>query len=80
MEELDEEMIQFEKDHPSKKSSGSGNGGGGSMRILAIALAAVAVALLAALLVMMGRKNALVNKFYYFISNYKLIKNEYCFC
>ena len=60
MEELDEEMIQFEKDHPSKKSSGSGNGGGGSMRILAIALAAVAVALLAALLVMMGRKNALV--------------------
>ena len=60
MEELDEEMNQFEKDHPSKKSSGSGNGGGGSMRILAIALAAVAVALLAALLVMMGRKNALV--------------------
>ena len=60
MEELDEEMIQFEKDHPSKKSSDSGNGGGGSMRILAIALAAVAVALLAALLVMMGRKNALV--------------------
>jgi len=58
MEELDEEMIQFEKDHPSKKSNGSGNGG--SMRTLAIALAVVAVALLAALLVMMGRKNALV--------------------
>ena len=58
MEELDEEMIQFEKDHPSKKSSG-GNGGGG-MRILAIALGAVAVALLAALLVMMSKKNALV--------------------
>ena len=58
MEELDEEMIQFEKDHPSKKSSG-GNGGGG-MRVLAIALGAVAVALLAALLVMMSKKNALV--------------------
>ena len=26
MEELDEEMIQFEKDHPSKKSGASGNG------------------------------------------------------
>ena len=58
MEELDEEMIQFEKDHPSKKYSG--NGGGGSMKIAAIVLGVVAAALLAALLVMMGKKNALV--------------------
>ncbi len=60
MEELDEEMIQFEKDHPSKKSSAGGNGGGGTLRALAIALGAVAVALLVALIVMMGKKNALV--------------------
>ena len=60
MEELDEEMIQFEKDHPSKKSNSGGSGNGGPMRILAIALAAVAVALLAALLVMMSKKNELV--------------------
>ena len=60
MEELDEEMIQFEKDHPSKKSSAGGNGGGGALRTLAIALGAVAVALLVALIVMMGKKNALV--------------------
>ena len=61
MEELDEEMIQFEKDHPSKKSSGGGSGNGGNLRILAIALAAVAVALLATLLVMAVKKRALVN-------------------
>ncbi len=59
MEELDEEMIQFEKDHPSKKSSG-GAGGGGPMRIAAIVLGVIAVALLAALLTMMSKKNALV--------------------
>ena len=58
MEELDEEMIQFEKDHPSKKSGASGNGG--SMRTVAIALGVAAAALLVALLVMMGKKNALV--------------------
>ena len=60
MEELDEEMIQFEKDHPSKKSNGAGGSGGGPMRILAIALGAVAAALLVALILMMGKKNALV--------------------
>ena len=60
MEELDEEMIQFEKDHPSKKPETGGSGNGGAMRILSIALGAVAVALLAALLVMMSKKNALV--------------------
>ena len=60
MEELDEEMIQFEKDHPSKKPGTGGSGNGGAMRILSIALGAVAVALLAALLVMMSKKNALV--------------------
>lgn len=60
MEELDEEMIQFEKDHPSKKPGTGGSGKGGTMRILSIALGAVAVALLAALLVMMSKKNALV--------------------
>ena len=58
MEELDEEMIQFEKDHPSKKSGASGNGG--SMRTVAIALGVAAAALLVALLLMMGKKNALV--------------------
>ena len=57
MEELDEEMIQFEKDHPSKKSDyGSGN----SMRTVAIVLGAVAAALLVVLGVMMVKKNALV--------------------
>lgn len=60
MEELDEEMIQFEKDHPSKKPGTGSSGNGGAMRILSIALGAVAVALLAALLVMMSKKNALV--------------------
>ena len=60
MEELDEEMIQFEKDHPSKKSNGGGAGNGGPMRIAAIVLGAVAVALLVALILMMGKKNALV--------------------
>ena len=59
MEELDEEMIQFEKDHPSKKSSAAA-GGGGSMRIAAIALGVVAAALLVTLLLMMRGKNALV--------------------
>ena len=60
MEELDEEMIQFEKDHPSKKSGNGGSANGGTMRILAIVLAAVAAALLAGLLTMMSKKNALV--------------------
>ena len=58
MEELDEEMIQFEKDHPSKKSGN--NGGGGSMKTLAIVLGVVAAALLAALIWMLTQKNALV--------------------
>ena len=58
MEELDEEMIQFEKDHPSKRSD---NGGAGkSMRIAAIALGVIAAALAVVLGVMMVRKNALV--------------------
>ena len=58
MEELDEEMIQFEKDHPSKKSD---NGGAGnSMRIAAIALGVIAAALAVVLGVMMVKKNALV--------------------
>ena len=56
MEELDEEMIQFEKDHPSRPS---GNGGG-SMKTLAIVLGVVAAALLAALIWMLSQKNALV--------------------
>ena len=60
MEELDEEMIQFEKDHPSKRPGGGAGGNGGTMRILAIVLAVVAVALLAALLFLMRGKNALV--------------------
>ena len=59
MEELDEEMIQFEKDHPSKKNSGGG-GNAGAVRTMAIVLGVVAAALLAALLVMMSKKNALV--------------------
>ena len=58
MEELDEEMIQFEKDHPSKKSGNGGNGG--SMKTLSIALGVVAAALAVALIVMLGQKNALV--------------------
>ena len=43
MEELDEEMIQFEKDHPTQKSKGNGGGnGGGQMKTLAIILGVVA--------------------------------------
>ena len=59
MEELDEEMIQFEKDHPSNKSGNRG-ASGGSMKIVAIALGVLAAILLAVLLVMMAKKNALV--------------------
>ena len=59
MEELDEEMIQFEKDHPSKPSGNNGSNAG-SMRTIAIVLGAVAAALLAVLVVMMVKKNALV--------------------
>ncbi len=58
MEERDEEMIQFEKDHPSKRSD---NGGASkSMRTAAIALGAIAAVLLVILGVMMVKKNALV--------------------
>lgn len=57
MEELDEEMIQFEKDHPSKKSNSDG---GAPMRTAAIVLGAVAAALLVVLAVMLVKKNALV--------------------
>ncbi len=58
MEELDEEMIQFEKDHPSKRSD---NGGASNaMRTAAIALGVIAVALAVVLGVMMVKKNALV--------------------
>lgn len=57
MEELDEEMIQFEKDHP-KFSKGGGNGG--NMKTLAIVLGVVAAALLITLIVMLVQKNALV--------------------
>ena len=58
MEELDEEMIQFEKDHPSKRSD---NGGASkSMRTAAIALGVIAAALAVVLGVMMIKKNALV--------------------
>ena len=59
MEELDEEMIQFEKDHPIKPSGNNG-GNSGAMRTLAIVLGAVAAILLAVLLVMMSKKNTLV--------------------
>lgn len=57
MEELDEEMIQFEKDHPRTPSGGNS---GGTMKTLAIVLGAVAAALLVALIVMLTQKNALV--------------------
>ena len=56
MEELDEEMIQFEKDHPIKPSGNNG-GNSGAMRTLAIVLGAVAAILLAVLLVMMSKQN-----------------------
>ena len=58
MEELDEEMIQFEKDHPVKQSGGSA--ANKSLRTVAIVLGAVAAALLVVLGVMMVKKNALV--------------------
>lgn len=58
MEELDEEMIQFEKDHPVKQNGGSA--ANKSLRTVAIVLGAVAAALLVVLGVMMVKKNALV--------------------
>lgn len=57
-EELDEEMIQFEKDHPSKKSNaGSGEG---PLRNIVIGLGVVAALLLAALVVVWINRNSLV--------------------
>ena len=58
MEELDEEMIQFEKDHPSKRSDSGG--ASKSMRTAAIALGVIAAALAVVLGMMMVKKNALV--------------------
>ncbi|MBR6424208.1 MAG: hypothetical protein IKS47_05990 [Bacteroidales bacterium] len=57
MEELDDELIQFEKDHPSKPAGGNG---GGSIKTAAIVLGVVAAALAVALVVMLSQKNALV--------------------
>lgn len=59
-EELDEEMIQFEKDHPSKKSS-SGNAGG-PLKTATIVLAVIAGLLLAALAIVWISKSSLVKE------------------
>lgn len=64
MEEFDDEMIQFEKDHPSKKSSpvrGGGNSEGGS-KTLTIVLAAIAVLLVCVLAYVWITKNSLVKE------------------
>lgn len=61
-DDLDEEMIQFEKDHPSKKNSGNYGGGSGPMKTIAIVLGAVAAVLLIVLIVMWISKNSLVKE------------------
>ena len=63
-DELDEEMIQFEKDHPSKKTSKAPQGGtsSGGMKTAVIILAVVAAALLAVLTVMRIKDNQLVKE------------------
>lgn len=73
-EELDDEMIQFEKDHPSKKTSGnthfsgpaSGSGankaGGGALRTVVIILSVVAAVLLAVLAYVWIKDNRLVKE------------------
>lgn len=70
MEELDEEMIQFEKDHPAKnnrKESGSKAEGGFSgdsrnLKTIVIVLASVAAALLIALVAIWISKSSLVKE------------------
>lgn len=63
-DELDEEMIQFEKDHPSKKSGSANgyNGGSDPMKKIVYILGAVAAVLLIVLVVMWISKNSLVKE------------------
>lgn len=62
-DELDDEMIQFEKDHPSKKSGGNGyKGGSDPMKKIVYILGAVAAVLLIVLVVMWISKNSLVKE------------------
>ncbi len=60
-DELDDEMIQFEKDHPSKKSGGY-SGGSDPMKKIVYILGAVAAVLLIVLVVMWISKNSLVKE------------------
>ena len=63
-DELDEEMIQFEKDHPSKKNGNNNDYRGGSdpMKKVVYVLGAVAAVLLIILVVMWISKNSLVKE------------------
>ena len=62
-DELDDEMIQFEKDHPSKKSGGKGyKDGSDPMKKIVYILGAVAAVLLIVLVVMWISKNSLVKE------------------
>lgn len=76
-DELDEEMIQFEKDHPSKKSTNTyrpetsggynggnrgGNGGGSALKTVVIILSVVAAILLAVLAFVWIKDNRLVKE------------------
>lgn len=60
-DELDEEMIQFEKDHPSKRSGGN-SGNSDMLKKIVYALGAVAAILVVVLVVVLIRKNTLVKE------------------
>ena len=70
MEELDEEMLEFERRYGKQdegkgrgnRGGNGGNGGGGSMKTLSIVLGVVAAALLAVLAVMFINKKKLVDE------------------
>ncbi|MBQ0087588.1 MAG: hypothetical protein KBS72_07905 [Bacteroidales bacterium] len=60
-DELDDEMIQFEKDHPRKKSVG-GSGNSDALKKVVYALSAVAAILVIVLVIVLIRKNTLVKE------------------
>lgn len=69
IEEFDDEMIQFEKDHPTRSNNeggsgrpAGGNGGGNGSKTLMIVLAVIAALLVAVLLYIWITKNNLVKE------------------
>jgi len=62
MEEIDEEMLQFEKEHPAKKNNGNNGGDDSDLRKVVIALSIVAAVLLIALAAIWISKSSLVKE------------------